>query len=230
MPDETKDTTKGTLPSGQSPEGDKGSTQPVTPKTYSESDYQKAVHEARTSTGRWKRTEVERDNFKAELETQKKALAEILKRQDDAELERVRDDPDQLQILQDKRRAREEREAVKREREAFETERLQHAERLAKAEVAERNDTINKIVSEYQYSDRATLEKLVSKAKATSEEDIRDLADTIWQKNEPGNDQHPSSEEKTTLKVDSGRTAGGGDNLEGKTSKELISKAYSKKK
>jgi hypothetical protein len=229
--DETKTTTQDPLPGkGPASDGKGGSTSShQTPKTYTETEYQKAVSDALARAGRDAKSIETREARLKDIETREAALKaredEAKKKAEEAELEAVKDDPEKLSAFQLRKKAREEMEAAKAEREKVAQERAALQEDMTFAQKVKRSTLMGEIAGEFKDGDPEDLEKLCDSLGIGSEPDrIRTAAGIKWTKLEG------SEKKDDDFKPDSGVTKGGAENLDDKSPRELARMGYARKK
>ena len=205
----------------------------VTPKTYSETEYLKAVSDEKTISGRLK---AERDTFKSQAEQAVKDAKEAVDAHEEtkgriADLETdleqaIGEDADLLDIKKikvelraerDKARqeAKTEREAVAELRRTAETEREEWAGTVAEAQVFKFDSEVANLVDEYEGDVTANFTKLKTacdKAGIKTKEGAEAIAETFLTKKA----QEPD------LLDDSGVTSGGSDLLSNLPMKERM--------
>uniref|UniRef100_A0A6M3J3R1 Scaffolding protein n=4 Tax=viral metagenome TaxID=1070528 RepID=A0A6M3J3R1_9ZZZZ len=188
------------------------------PKLYSQKQLDTMVHMATSDAGRVKKElEKERDEAKTEAAKLKSELednAEDIK-QLEAKLDDITsDDPKRFDVVKELREARELKRTLKQATDDLAAEVKTHEEtvRLAKDTMLE--ISIWEIATEYTGGDPVKLKDLCSTFNATSEEQVRKVADTMWVKGEPAKAEPQTEEEKAqALIIDSGKKAGGGGEL-----------------
>ena len=220
MTDETKQAGADTSRNEDSSQSNAGSTSKETPKTYTEQDVLKMVSDRLATAGREAKV---LETRKAELERREQEIAQWRTRKEEEELEVARGDPDKLNSYQEKKRLRDEKEELSKQRREWEQEKLAHEVEIEEARATKREIDIFDIAQEYEGGDAVKLKKLCDTAKITSKEQIREAANTIWEKK----GKQPEGTPKP--KHDSGMTIGGTKDLEGLSRKELYEQAYSKK-
>ena len=173
-------------------------------KTFTEADVRAAVHAARSEAGRERSAvEKERNELKSQLTSIHSELEEKA-----AELEKLQtqfdglssDDPEKFELVKEIKAVKEERRQLKADRTALEADKTKHGERIKFADDTLREVAIFDISAEYEAGNAEKLKDLCDIFSATSEEQIRHVADTLWQKKGTGT--------KPTLKLDSGGTGG----------------------
>ncbi len=225
MQDETETGTQDTPQpgAGQSSGDGTGTTPAELPKTFTESEVQKAVNDALAKAGReakaleLRKVELEKEKTEhtAWLEERKKAEKE----RDEAEAERLKDKPEELSIYQRQKRLREAEAALVESKQAFEAERLTHAERIKAVEETERETTVFEIATELN-GDPVILKATAGELNLTSNDQIKALAKRLWP---PAKKEAPPG---TKNKPDSGETGGGGGKLTNEQIEKMSSEEY----
>lgn len=219
MADPTTTQSQGTLPAtGQSREKTV-----VTPRTFTEEEYLKAVSDRKANEGRLKvqldAVTKERDNYKAEVEkatTQvEETKAEIADLQKDYELA-IADNADVAEINKIKKDLRTEKAKLNLEvaakQKALDSEREQWAGTVAETLAARFEVDTFEIAENYEGGDWNRLKALCEKANVKEKEDIIGLADVLWTKKGKSKDS-----EGNPFIPDSGVTNGGGVNFDSMT-------------
>ena len=217
----------------------------ATPKTISEAEHLKAVSDEKTISGRLK-TQLEAatkeiDTFKTQAEQATREAQEAHEETkgriadletdleeaigEDADLRDIAKIKKDLRTERDKARqeAKNERENIAEIRKTTEAEREEWAGTVAEAQVFKFDGELAKIVDEYEGDVTANFNKLKSacdKAGIKTKEGAEAIAELYLTK----------KGEEPDLLVDSGTTTGGGVDLNGLSSRELLDRAYSKKK
>jgi hypothetical protein len=223
MADETKTTGQDPLPAkGPASEGKDGSTSQA-PKTYTETEYQKAVSDALAKAGRDAKSIEAREARLKDLGAREAALKaredEARRKAEEAEYSAVKDDPEKLSAYEMRKKAREEAEALKAEREKFEQEKASHQEELTFAQKVKRSTLMGEIAGEFKDGDPEELEKLCDSLGIGSEPDkVRTTAGIKWAKLEP----EKKEGEHSDFKPDSGVTKGGAEDFDKMTPEEKI--------
>ncbi len=214
---------------GQSPNGGESSSQP-SPKTYTEQDI---INERKRQAGLNKtiadlqaKLANTESTWKSQLESKEDELKAIAEERA-GYLKDLQDiasgDPNQFNVVQRTKDLGERERKLKAEIKANE-------ERIKKAEAFERKELVGTIAADYKDADVNKLQRLCDKAKVTSEEDIREIADTLgWERKQGDGEPATTTAKVTPVKPDSGKTSGGGANLDGLSSKDLLRKAYAQK-
>lgn len=199
----------------------------VSPKAYTEEEVKALVHSAKSETGREKAAlEKEVAALKKQVETKDAEMADNA-----SEIEALQekfdnlasDDPDRFNVAKELREARAERKQLKDDRRVLDTEKETHGETVKLAQDTLREVAIWDLSAGYENGDPVRLKDLCDVFEAKSEEQIRKVADTLWAKKATLPSQPP------TLHPFTSETVGGGESLEGLSSKELLRRAYSKK-
>jgi len=227
MPDEivpAKQDSPQVTPSGGAnagPTSEKGaeSTSKETPKTYSESEYQKAVSDALAKAGREHKKEVEaiareRDSFKSASEANTAKLTETqdqIKNLEERLDDLTQDDPDKSKLLKELRKLEQNEKTLKEREASLKESETTHAERLTKAERIERETNCAEIAGAYEGGDAARLKRAAEKLNLTTKGQIDDLAATFWTKKEAKKEETAEGE---TIQPDSGATNGGAGDAE----------------
>ena len=217
MSDETKTTGKDTLLGmEQSSTSGKGSTSE--PRTYSEAEHQKIVSDTKAEAGRILKTaqteaataKVSQAETEKQLTATRSQLTEVNKRIDEIELTGAKDNPDALNVYQERRKLRE-REAELNTREAELTKsRAEHDSEVKVAKETQREIAIWEIAKKHSV-DPAQLKGL----NIESIEQVEGVAKAI-----AAGKPAPTSEE--TTKPDTARTTGSGE----KTSEQKLKDRY----
>lgn len=184
--DETPNPEDATQKGGEPSLGQKEPSPEETPQTYTKEELDRALQLDRMKAGRdWKALETERDNLKKQLENKTSEVTEIsteienLKKQID---ELASDDPEKVNLVKKLREAEEEKKQAKAERTALESDKQAHQEKVTLAENTLREISIWEISTEYEGGNPVKLKELCDLFQATSEEQIRQAADTLWGK------------------------------------------------
>ena len=187
--DETKDTQGNPLPlSGQAPESDGGTTPP--PKTYTEDEVEKRIHQDRVARGREEKPIKEREAVvkgREEAAAEREAAIEAARaRQDAAEFEAARYDPDKLRAYQANQADRARTlEAQTKERQKQEADKQREADLdRREAELKPREDADREHQTEFRILtiarenkiDPGTLADYVTELKLTTVEQVTALA------------------------------------------------------
>ncbi len=221
-----KDTSAEKQDSSEGAQGTSEKQEPkLLPETEVEARVQKLVSDRLAQAGRdAKALEMREAAIRKREEDWQKQQEEEQRRRDEAEEEAARNDPDKMSDFKKRVQLRE-KEAViaKRERE-LEQSTLAHQAELESAAEIQREITIWDISQEYEGADPMKLKTLCETFKATSKEQIRQAADTLWAKKASGN--------STAVKIpkgDSGKTIGG-TSLNGLSPAELLKEVQKKVK
>ncbi len=213
-PEGTTTTETGTLP-------EKGQSSSEAPKMVSLEDHEKAIaaERARQSTldKRLATLEKERAADREAREVAEKRAQGLEQAREQAEVDRIKDDPDQMAVWNREKRARErERAADERERQ-LKAHELEHDERIKKAEARERSDAIAEIAAEY------SIEAGKLKDLGLDVETTRKVAATWGTKKVA-----ESQAQQQTLKTDSGSTSGGTGKLTNEQIEAMPTEEYAK--
>ena len=178
-------------------------------KLYSQKQLDTMIHMAKSEAGRDRKTlETERDQFKTKVEKLETDIGDIQSERDKLQVqieELTSDDPRKFDLV---KRDKDLRDAQRQLKKA--TDDLSSQQKASEERVKLANDTLLEIsiwevAAEYQGGDPVKLKDLCSTFNATSDEQVRKVADTIWTKTEV---KKPEGE---PLKIDSGNTRGGGE-------------------
>ncbi len=200
--DETKETRQDTSQTGDTSGGDKGSTSDKTEETFTkkqrDEDVRKAKSDALAEVGRYKTSA---EKAIRDAQAAKTRIEQMLKDQDDADLENSRDDAEKLTAIRERqarRKAEDELAEVKRERD-------EKDERIKQFDETEAESTKERNAREIATRLDVDANRLANLAKFTdgSPEAIEEIAKELPKKGEP----------KEPLKVDSSKTIGGSEDL-----------------
>jgi len=191
MGETTTTTTKGTPPvdPGQSSGGKDGSTS-TTPESYTREEALKLVSDALTEQGRKHKGELEA--MSKERDTHKSKASELsdIAEERDALQKQIEElsskDPEVFNLVKKDKELRERERKLKADAEALSTDKKSHEERIKLAEDTLREISIWEIAAEYEGGNPVKLKDLCDIFSATSEEQIRNAANTLWTK-KPGN-------------------------------------------
>ena len=181
------------------------------PKLYTQKQFDDFVHMVKSEAGRDRKAmEVERDQFKSKAEKLESKITVIQSERDklQSDLEEMSsDDPKKFDIIKRDRELREAQRALQSK-----ADELAEKEKASQAKIKIASETMLEIniwdiAAEYKNSDPIKLKDLCATFGATSEEQIRKVADTMWEKENPA----PQTEEQkqAALKLVSGKTRGG---------------------
>ena len=206
--------TKESPPTGDQPSSAQKEPSPSQgPKTHTGEEVERAVKLARMDAGRLTViAEKERDAFKSQLANKTSELEDIQAERDnlDKRIEELSSSDPELNSLEKLSKDLRERERqLKEGNRALDTEKQANQERVQLVESTLREITIWEIATEYQGSDPVKLKDLADTFEAKSEEQIRKVADTLWEK--PG-----------AIVPYSGLTRGGAEDLSKLTARELL--------
>jgi len=184
-------------------------------------------HALRSDIGRDLKTlTTERDNFKSEKGKLESALADIQTERDKIQTdleEATSDDPKKFDLVTRDKQLRDTQRQLKTDADALKADQEANAEKVKLATDTLFEISVWEIAAEYQSGDPVKLKDLCTTFTATSEEQIRKVADTIWQK--VNAKSAPAGEKAVPLKLVDGETTGGG----GETDEERSRKRYSKR-
>jgi len=207
---------------GKAPgEGD-GTSPAQEPETFTKAQFDAAVQKARIDTGREAKARAD-EALNKSLKEKDDAIGDLQRRIDEIDNEKYRDDPDGLSHLQEKRKLNQEKSELKKQRQEIEDEKAANADKLKRADELEVEITVWKAAQAHTI-DADALKAKCQKFNLTTEDQIEEMAQTL-----AGTGSSTDPDAKKTLKADSNRSSGGG-NLDGLSSKQLLNKAYSKKK
>mgnify|MGYP001586999108 CR=1 FL=1 len=169
-----------------------------TPKTYTETELseekEKAVHSALMRAGRdWKTMELERDNLASQLKDIKSANDKLTLQID----ELASENPDKFDVIKKGRELDEQEQRIKQDRQSLDAEKQNHQGAITLANETLREIAIWDIVEEFEGGNAEMLKGLADTLKT---EDIRKVAETLWEK---------KIEAPPKLKLDSGIIVGG---------------------
>lgn len=214
--DETERTGQDSLPgTGQASDSKEGTTPGGEPKTYTDKDIQKIISDAKAEAGREaKAAKVEADKAKAsltntenQLNQTKQQLAVLTKRIDDAELEGARDNPELINLYQQKQDLRRKEAELEEGKTQLAKDKAEHEAEIEVARSTSREILIWGIATK-RGVDPVRLKDLSAKFNLQSEEQIEEMAQTI----STGKTTPSGVEDKTKpLQPDSGATIGGGE-------------------
>lgn len=168
--------------------GDKGGS--TSPRTYSEEEYTKGISDAVTKVGREHKVELralttERDTFKGQADQfskQRQSLTVQINELTQQMVELTKDHPEGInwvkkrQEMQTKLDQLTDKESQLEQREQTATKMMGEAIEV-KLEIAAFT-----VAKDYENGDAVKLKSLAARMKLTSEDDVRELADTIWPK------------------------------------------------
>ena len=199
MEDETKGK-DGTLPAKGDSSGDaKGSTSET---TFTKAQLDEAIRNAKSDVlAEIGRKNKDLESREAKLTAWEKQQEENRRKAEEAEEDKLRDKPDALKILQERRKLNSEREALNAEKAALEQEKAGHTEKLTEGEKAKRELNVFR-TAQAKGVDAEVLLAKCEKFKLTAAEDIAEMADTLAAAG--------GGEKKAELHVDSGKGKGGG--------------------
>lgn len=205
---------------GQSPPGKGGTPAGEKVSQYTLAELEAAVQAAKSQGGREKKAlETENATLKAQLQNKDTDLAANTAEIDKLQVKfdnLAKDDPEKFDIAKELKLAREDRKQLRTDRQALEAEKVTHGEQVKLATDTLREISIWEIATEYEASDPVKLKDLCETFTATSEEQIRKVADTLWGK---------KAEAKSgVVKLYSGQSSGGSEDFTGLSPREKIQK------
>ena len=199
------DTTKQGAPSQKaSPDGGGETTPKVEAKTYTQEELDRAVHAARSQAGRDAKTLDLRDQS---LTAREKALKEKEDKLEAAELEKLKGNPEALDIHQ-------QRKALREERATLDKEKAEHKAAIEAVQSYQRKLDVGELAGKYDLDAQMLLDLNLS----------IEQTETVAQrlsKDKP--------KETKEIKTDSGVTSGGRQDLSKLTTRQLISRGLREK-
>jgi len=216
---ETKETTQGTPQTiEQSSGGEKGITSGGGPETFTKEQVEKQVSDRLAATGRDAKSLETRgkdlETREVAINAEQERIAQWQKARDNEELERARDNPELLDIVQQKRALREKEAKFSQDRTEFDRDKAQYQELIDSANATKREIVIWDIAQK-NVVDAATLKEKCDKFNLQTQEQMEEMAKTM-------------AGAKTLLKPDSGVTTGSAKDLSGKSPMQLAREAYTK--
>jgi len=218
MPEQTSvaDKPAGNTPAPEAPKGaeGKGGTPAggqVSSKTYTEDEIKAIVHAKESDFGRERKAlEKERDSYKSQFES---LTADISDK--DKEIEGLQtkldglaaDDPEKFNLAKEIKEAREEKRKLKSAQSDLETEKRKYGDLVTESQQIKREQSIFTIAQEYDTPSYDKLFDLCETFNATSEEQIRKVADTLWTKKTETTTANPT-QARQALKLDNGGRGG----------------------
>jgi len=195
---------------------------------YTQKQLDELVHMAKSEAGRERKAiEIVRDQFKSKVEKLETQITDIQTERDklQSDIEELSaDDPKKFDIIKRDKELRE----IQRNLQTKADE-ISEKEKASEEKVKLANDTlleisIWEIAAEYKTGDPVKLKDLCSTFGATSEEQIRKVADTMWEKEAapPQTEQ----EKQEALKLVSGKTKGGGPDYNGFSPDQILSEGF----
>ena len=203
-----------------SPEAEQSSEEKkVTQRTFTEEEHFKAISDERAKTGRLKSqletVTKERDVFKSQVgeatkaaEEAKTALEETNKEiaslEEDYRLA-IADNADAAEINKIKKDLKAANTALVARQKALDSERETWAGTVAEAQAIQFEADVFEVAEGYKDGDSEQLKRICKKADKKKRDEMEEMADILWER-------IPSKEnnEKSSLRLDSGATAGGG--------------------
>jgi hypothetical protein len=183
-------------------------------ETFTKAQVEEMLQKDRIARGRDEKSLKERE---AKLDAWEKQQEENRRKAEEAEEEKLRDKPDALKILQERRKLNSEREALNAEKSALEQEKAGHTEKLTEGEKAKRELNVFR-TAQAKGVDAEVLLAKCEKFKLTAAEDIAEMADTLAAAG--------GGEKKSELHVDSGKGKGGSGKLTNEKANAMTSDEY----
>lgn len=156
------------------------------PTTYTKEDIERAVQLARMQDGRERKAlETERDDLKVQVQTKDTELANITeaKKKLEEQIDDLSsDDPDKVNFVKKLKDLTVQEQSLTARLRKLDTDEQAYGERIKKAESLETEVLILEIVEDYESADAEKLSAICSTLNATSEEQIRKVAETLWTK------------------------------------------------
>ena len=182
-------------------------------KIYSQKQLDDLTHMQNSEAGRQRKAiEDERDQFKTKSESLETDVSDIQAERDKLQNdinELSSDDPKKFDLIKRDKELRDAQRTLKKATDDLASNEKANAERVKVANDTLLEISIWEIATEYQTGDPVKLKNLCSTFGATSEEQIRQVADTLWVKEtKPAKEGTP--EGKTKLVLDTGKSRGGG--------------------
>ncbi len=180
-------TPKDETPKGkESPPGQKEPAPQDEPKTHTDKEVERLVQFAKMETGRGNKVvAAERDTFKSDLTAKTSELDDVQGEREklEARIEELSSKDPELNNLEKRDKELRGRERLLKDGiRDLDTNKRNNAARVKKAEDFERETSLQVIVEEYVDSDLTKLKDLCEILEATSEEQIRKVAETLWLK------------------------------------------------
>lgn len=203
-----------TEPKGQQSPNVKGETPAsvqVSSKTYTEDEIKAITNSLKSDWGRERKAlEKERDSYRAQFESLQSDIADK-----DTEIEGLQskieglseDDPDKFNIAKELKEAREEKRKLKSAQSELETQKREYGDLVTESQKIKSEQTIFTIAQEYDTPNYDKLFDLCETFNATSEEQIRKVADTLWTKKTGASPANPT-QPRQPLKLDNGGSGG----------------------
>lgn len=198
-----------------SSEGKQETSEKQEPRLIPETEAQKLVSDALAKAGRDAKS---LETRKAELDRQAQDIADWQAKKDEEERKAVESNPELLDVYQQKKALKDKEAALKKRENELEQEKLAHQVEIESAREVQRDVDVFEIAQEYEGGDAMKLKNLCVTFNASTKEQIRKAADTLWEKK-----TSQSSSEKT--KRDSGLTIGGGTRIGDLPPKERVKEA-----
>ena len=189
-----------------------------TAKTYTESEHLKAISDVKADFGRERVNLVkDRDAAVSELAAVKGAITtkeEQIKTLNERIDTLAANDPDKKKLVEISRNLEKSLSGLNADRDALEADKKAHAERLTKAETAERAGLCAEIAGAYDDGNAAKLKAVAERSKLTTREQLDDYAVNVfgWTKKAAAGGA-PVGDAPATFNADSGVTNGGSESL-----------------
>lgn len=211
---------------GQPSPGTESSPSSTEPKTYTEEEVNKRHAKLDKTIASLTR---ERDGLKQNLESTNSRLDDLQRRIDEAEAEGARDNPELLNLYQERKKLREEKAQLQSDRKKLEEERAAHEEELTIARETKREIEIWNIAKAHGV-DANTLKEKCQKFNLTSDEQVEEMAQTL------AGSKPAETTPRQPLKTDSNAGSGGAQSFtdvrfdkEAPSASDMIKKGLSKK-
>lgn len=197
------------------------------PKTYTEEELNKRHAKLDKTIAQLTK---ERDGLKQDLGSTNGRLDELQRRIDEAEAEGARDNPELLNLYQERKKLRDEKAQLQSDRKKLEEERASHEEELTIARETRREIEIWDIAKAHGV-DANTLKEKCQKFNLTSNEQVEEMAQTL-----SGSKPQEGDAPKQPLKADSNVGSGGAQSFtdvrfdkDAPSASEMIRKGLNKK-
>lgn len=197
------------------------------PKTLTIDEAERLAQLARMDAGRErKEMEVERDSVKAQLKVKNTELEEIVAEREKLKTEiddLTSDDPKKFDIIKRDTDLRERERKLKTDTTSLEADKQAHGEEVKLAKDTLREVFIWETATKYEGGDPVKLKELCETFGATTAEQIVKVAEALWPKKDKELGTPP-------LKPFSGRTSGGGIDVDSLSPREKIDEGIRQKK
>lgn len=213
------------------------STSKKTPLTYTEDEYIKGVSDALTTQGREHKVVVEA--ITSERDTLKSGLAERQTTLESSQSERdtlktqldnlTKDAPEKFDLVTRDNELRAQEKKIKDDLKTLTTEQGTHAEKLKLADDVTREITVIAVATDYKDSNMAKLSDLCNQLNLNTEEQIRKVADSLWEKTVT-EEKLEEKKQTTQMKPTIGVTMGGKEDHSGDTPDDKIKEGLAKLK